>query len=70
MLEMGFPVSYTHLDVYKRQIVYGGVPIPALETQGVISLSGDRALAERFVTLFPLPSKAGGAGEILPVFEP
>jgi DNA-binding HxlR family transcriptional regulator len=39
--------------------VYGGVPIAALEAEGALRLEGDRALAERFVTLFPLPEKVG-----------
>jgi DNA-binding HxlR family transcriptional regulator len=38
--------------------VYGGVPLAALEQDGLLSIAGDRALAERFVTLFPLPPKA------------
>lgn len=37
--------------------VYGGQPFDALAAAGVLSLEGDRALAERFVTLFPLPPK-------------
>ena len=37
--------------------VYGGQPLDALEAQGALAIDGDRALAERFVTLFPLPSK-------------
>jgi DNA-binding HxlR family transcriptional regulator len=37
--------------------VYGGVPIPTLEAAGALSIGGDRSLAERFVTLFPLPPK-------------
>ncbi len=37
--------------------VYGGQPLEALEAAGALSLKGDRALAERFVTLFPLPPK-------------
>ena len=37
--------------------VYGGVPLAALEAGRVITVTGDRALAERFVTLFPLPPK-------------
>jgi DNA-binding HxlR family transcriptional regulator len=32
-------------------VVYGGAPLDSLDVQG------DRALAERFVTLFPLPAK-------------
>jgi DNA-binding HxlR family transcriptional regulator len=39
--------------------VYGGVPVEALEAGGALRLEGDRALAARFVTLFPLPPKAG-----------
>ena len=37
--------------------VYGGVPLAALEAEGALEIEGDRALAERFVTLFPLPPK-------------
>ena len=39
--------------------VYGGVPIAALEADGALKVKGDRTLAERFTTLFPLPPKAG-----------
>ena len=39
--------------------VYGGVPIAALEEEGALEVKGDRAVAERFITLFPLPPKAG-----------
>ena len=42
--------------------VYGGVPLAALEAEGALGIEGDRALAERFVTLFPLPPKAGFNG--------
>jgi len=38
--------------------VYGGVPLDALEAQGALTIEGDRALAQRFTTLFPLPEKA------------
>ena len=37
--------------------VYGGQPLAQLEAAGALSIEGDRALAERFVTLFPLPPK-------------
>ena len=37
---------------------YGGVPLRDLEAAGELSIEGDRRLAERFVTLFPLPIKA------------
>ncbi|MES2442852.1 MAG: winged helix-turn-helix transcriptional regulator [Pseudomonadota bacterium] len=40
-------------------IVYGGRPIADAEAAGALTLTGDRALAERFVTLFPLPEKTG-----------
>jgi DNA-binding HxlR family transcriptional regulator len=38
--------------------VYGGQSLKTLTTQGALSLEGPRALAEKFVTLFPLPPKA------------
>src|SRR4051812_38430679 len=41
--------------------VYGDVPLSALEKQGALSVEGDRALAKRFVTLFPLPAKVASA---------
>jgi DNA-binding HxlR family transcriptional regulator len=37
--------------------VYGGVPLAALEAEGALKIEGDRALAHRFLTLFPLPPK-------------
>lgn len=39
--------------------VYGGVPLAQLEAADALSLEGDRDLAQRFVTLFPLPGKVG-----------
>jgi DNA-binding HxlR family transcriptional regulator len=38
-------------------LTYGGVPIAEGERLGLVAIEGDRALAERFVTLFPLPPK-------------
>ena len=38
--------------------VYGGVPLEALEAEGALNVEGDRRLAKKFTTLFPLPSKA------------
>ena len=38
--------------------VYAGEPLVRLEQAGLVRVEGDRALAERFVTLFPLPTKA------------
>jgi DNA-binding HxlR family transcriptional regulator len=37
--------------------VYGGQPLGMLEAAGMLTVEGDRALAERFITLFPLPPK-------------
>jgi DNA-binding HxlR family transcriptional regulator len=41
--------------------VYGGVPLDQLEAQDALAVSGDREVAERFVTLFVLPPKVGEA---------
>ena len=38
--------------------IYGGVPLAALEAEGALEVEGDRRVAERFATLFPLPPKA------------
>lgn len=37
--------------------VYAGQPLDGLLVDGALRVSGDRALADRFVTLFPLPPK-------------
>jgi DNA-binding HxlR family transcriptional regulator len=37
--------------------VYGGQPLDLLEQEGTLRIEGNRSLAERFVTLFPLPAK-------------
>ncbi len=37
--------------------VYGGQPLDALAGAGALTVEGERALAERFLTLFPLPPK-------------
>jgi len=37
--------------------VYGGQPLSVLVAKKALMLDGDRALAEKFVTLFPLPPK-------------
>jgi DNA-binding HxlR family transcriptional regulator len=42
--------------------IYGGQPLAALEAAGTLRIEGDRALAERFMTLFPLPPKASRPG--------
>jgi alkyl sulfatase BDS1-like metallo-beta-lactamase superfamily hydrolase len=38
--------------------IYGGVPLKTLEKAGALKVTGDRALLERYITLFPLPAKA------------
>ena len=38
--------------------LYGGVPLKELEKAGTLKVTGDRALLERVMTLFPLPPKA------------
>ncbi|MFK3664874.1 winged helix-turn-helix transcriptional regulator [Ochrobactrum teleogrylli] len=38
--------------------IYGGQPLSALEEAGLLIVEGDRALAEKLRTLFPLPDKA------------
>jgi DNA-binding HxlR family transcriptional regulator len=42
--------------------VYGGQPLDRLEAEGALRIEGDRALADRFITLFPLPPKAERPG--------
>jgi hypothetical protein len=37
--------------------IYGGQPLETLEQAGVLRVEGDHALARRFMSLFPLPSK-------------
>ncbi|CAN7336791.1 MULTISPECIES: winged helix-turn-helix transcriptional regulator [Brucella] len=38
--------------------IYGGQPLIALEEANLLTMNGDHALAEKFITLFPLPAKA------------
>ena len=42
---------------------YGGAPLAALEAEGALAIEGDRDLASWFMTLFPLPPKAGPSGD-------
>jgi DNA-binding HxlR family transcriptional regulator len=53
----GAQVTFTTTPPVMAAAIYGGVPLAELEAQGALSIKGDRALAERFVTLFPLPPK-------------
>lgn len=54
----GAQLIFTGSTMAIAAAVYGGVPIEALEAEGALAIEGDRALAARFVTLFPLPEKA------------
>jgi DNA-binding HxlR family transcriptional regulator len=40
--------------------VYGGEPLDRLAAEGALIVEGQRGLADRFLTLFPLPPKFGG----------
>jgi DNA-binding HxlR family transcriptional regulator len=46
-------VTFTAMPGELAAVVYGGVPLES------ISVEGDLKLAKRFITLFPLPPKAG-----------
>lgn len=50
---------FTTTPVMLAAAVYSGQPLEVFEESGVLKVEGDRALAERFVTLFPLPPKVG-----------
>jgi len=41
--------------------IYGGMPLAKLEKAGALKITGDRALFERYIRLFPLPEKAPDA---------
>lgn len=51
------PVVFATDPMTLASLVYGGRPFADAEAAGALTLTGDRALAERFVTLFPLPPK-------------
>ena len=40
-------------------MLYGKVPMAALEAEAGLAVEGDRALAQRYVDLFELPPKIG-----------
>jgi DNA-binding HxlR family transcriptional regulator len=54
----GADVIFTGTAPAIAAAIYGGQGLEALESQGALRIEGDRALARRFVTLFPLPPKA------------
>src|SRR5207237_6142518 len=51
-------VTFEGAPVAVAAAVYGGVPLAELEAGGALEIEGDRKVAERFITLFPLPPKA------------
>lgn len=55
----GTELVFTGAPALLAAAVYGGVPLAELEAAGTVTVTGDRALAERFLTFFPLPPKAG-----------
>jgi hypothetical protein len=53
----GADVVFTGPAAAIAAAVYGGQPLRALAAGGALAIEGDRALADRFVTLFRLPPK-------------
>ena len=58
----GANAVFTGTARYLAAALYGGVPLAALEKKGVLKAEGDRALAEKYLTLFVLPPKAEPPG--------
>ncbi|MGE0221728.1 MAG: winged helix-turn-helix transcriptional regulator [Acetobacteraceae bacterium] len=54
----GADVVFTASAAVLARAIYGGAPLQGLEASGELRVEGDHALAERFITLFPLPPKA------------
>ena len=53
----GAELIFTGAATAVAAVVYGGETLAAMEAAGALSIEGDRKLAERFITLFPLPPK-------------
>ena len=53
----GAEVVFTGTAPAIAAAIYGGQPLEGLAAAGLLSVEGDRTLAARFVTLFPLPPK-------------
>jgi DNA-binding HxlR family transcriptional regulator len=53
----GADVTFTGTPSMLSRAIYGGELLAALEAEGALRVEGDRSVAERFVTLFPLPDK-------------
>jgi len=56
----GVDLIFTTTPQMLAGAVYSGDPLAAFEQSGALKVEGDRAVAERFVTLFPLPPKVSG----------
>jgi DNA-binding HxlR family transcriptional regulator len=54
----GADVIFTGAAPIMAAAIYGGASLAALEADNLLTIEGNRALGERFVTLFPLPPKA------------
>lgn len=61
---VGADVVFTSTPPVMAGAIYGGVSLATLEADGLLSIMGNRPLAERFVTLFPLPVKASQASTL------
>ena len=55
----GADVIFTGSPAALAAAVYGGQPLDALADSGALKTEGDLALADSFLTLFPLPPKVG-----------
>jgi DNA-binding HxlR family transcriptional regulator len=53
----GADLVFTGTAATLAAAVYGGQPLDALAAAGALTTEGDRGVAERFTTLFPLPPK-------------
>jgi DNA-binding HxlR family transcriptional regulator len=53
----GAAVVFAGKSAALAEAVYGQRPLKTLEAEGALTIEGDRTLAERFATLFSLPSK-------------
>jgi DNA-binding HxlR family transcriptional regulator len=53
----GADVVFTGTPPGLAAFVYGGQPIHVLQPAGMLTVEGDREVAARFATLFPLPAK-------------
>jgi DNA-binding HxlR family transcriptional regulator len=54
----GADVVFSGTARYLAAALYSGMPLSLMIEKKMLTVDGDRALAERFVTLFPLPAKA------------